>query len=311
MSNSKNFSILKWIIFPLLVAAFGAGIVYVSITVFGLSGSVPTILLVLICLAISLIFVLHTSNHAVKPAMIAAFAFECLGVCALGVTLVCSIVVLREFSGASQTLASETATELEQSKEKTNQIKALGAIKSSKAQSKIADSITKSEDSAKRSGVTLSSIYDKAEKLLFWPLVGESSVYLIGLMVVFGLVQFLGSGVQHEVGQTLQPPQAQRPQQRLQFLAANAPFRASSNLHSTSNGNGFSLSLVQASGGVAIRFLERGLQTAHVLRVTAKVAEDNQLDSMDYETLARWSLKALEEAGKQSKPVYERIKNSL
>lgn len=315
--SEKNFSILKWIIFPLLVAAFGSGIIYVSLTIFGLAGSVPSILLVCICLAISLIFILHTSNHQVKSAMIAAFTFECLGVVALGITLICSIVVLRQFSGATQTIEAENKLELAKGDQKTEQIKALSTIKSRSAQSTLAKDLTptptpKPKDGEKTEKLTLASVYELAEKLLLWPLIGEASVYLLGLLVVFGLVQFGNIPPETPLETVQETPINTR--NRVTFLARNqiAPLQiANQPRHKVENGNGFALSLAAQGDGVSIRFQERGSLAKHVIRVTRAVAEKNNLETLNYTELAKWSLKALRNSGKESKPIYKKIEETL
>lgn len=310
---NKNFSILKWIIFPLLVSAFGSGIIYVSICVFGFYGSVPSILLVVICLAISLIFILHTSNHNVKSAMIAAFTFECLGVGALGITLICSIVVLREFSGATQTIESANKQELAKGAQVTEQIKALGSLKSKTAQAAIAKQVTATPTPnatgqyVEPDKLTLASVYHKAEQYLLWPLIGEAGVYLIGLMIVFGLVQFASHASETIPVDT---PQPVRQTVRNTFLAANAPLRAST-AHTVDNGNGFYLSLSAQGAGVSIRFRERGNTARHVIRVSDVEAEANHLISKTYDELARWSLEKLKAEGKDSKDIYKKLEETL
>lgn len=301
---NKNFSILKWIIFPVLVLAFGCGIIYVSITIFGLGGSVPSILLICVCLAISLIFILHTSNHYVKAAMIAAFTFECLGIVALGITLICSIIILRQFSGITETIRNNNEQELKVGAQTTEQLKFIAQMKSTSAQ-RNAVKIVK-PDEVKQSITPLSSIYDKAESFLLYPLIAEASVYLLGLLIVFGLVQFQGGGN----SELVQPVQTHRHTARTTFLASNAPLRASS-VHTVDNGNGFYLSLSAQGTGVSIRFRERGGLAKHVIRVSNQEAELNDLITKSYVELASWTLAKLETEGKSAKPIYTRLKDSL
>lgn len=234
-TDKKSFSILKWIIFPLLVLGFGIGILYVSITVFQWSGSVPSFLLVFACLAISLIFVLHTSNHKNQKAKGAAFIFEAGGVVALGVTMICSIVVLRQYSGSMQTIEKQNATQLEKQKETTEQIKAASQLKSRTAQATITKSILPQAEEKSRDQLTIAKVYEKAESYLFWPLVGEVVWYLVGLLVVFGLVIFdeqstptqdFPTPLRYRASHNAQIPQppfrAPRPQQQqLQYTATN------------------------------------------------------------------------------------------
>lgn len=310
-----NFSILKWIIFPLLVAAFGSGIIYVSVQIFQWKGSIPTIGLVLVCFAISLVFVLHTSNHHVKTAMVAAFVFESLGVLALGITLICSIVVLREFSGASQTIESETKSALDKEKERTEQIKALGTLKSKTAQATIAKGvITTGEQNAKPS-ITLAEVYTKAETFLLYPLIFEALVYLLGLLAVFGLVQFFGEHQDENLEPTPQPT-TPRNQIRTTFLPRNAPLRVSTQTgqtHKVENGNGFGLSISPAGTGYAIRFHERGMLAKHVLRITSQRKETQHLETLNYRDFAAWVLTEIETLGKRQdkQELFDRIKDTL
>lgn len=315
----KNFSIMKWIIFPLLVLAFGSGIIFVSVKIFDVEGSIPSILLILICFAISLIFVLHTSNHNVKSAMIAAFAFECLGVLALAVTLICSIVVLREFSGATKTIESNTAAKLVNEQEKTKQITALGGLKSATAQRTLAKAITKpankKDEPTKTEGeLTLDGVYTKAERFLFWPLVGEAGVYLIGLLVVFGLVQFLGESSEKKTFANnsqdflddvlnLSPKRMKAPQ-RLGTFSTNKN-------RTVEDGNNHFLILLESGGGVSIRFREHGEQAKHVIRIPSDLAIESGLYSMDYRQLAAWTLTKLKAEGKDGKPIYETLETTL
>lgn len=191
MSNTKkNFSVMKWIIFPLLVLSFGTGIAYVSTKIFGAEGSVPTYLLLSVCLAISLIFIWHTSNHHNKAAKVAAFSFECAGVLALGFTLICSIVILREFSGMSETVAQQNAQDLKKGEQNIQLVKEIGKLKSARAQATVTKTVVTTDEAQNR--ITLAEAFSKAERWLLWPLIGEVSVYVIGLMVVFGMVSFLG-----------------------------------------------------------------------------------------------------------------------
>ena len=311
-----NFSILKWIIFPLLVAAFGSGIIYVSVQIFQWKGSIPTIGLVLVCFAISLVFVLHTSNHDVKTAMVAAFVFESLGVLALGITLICSIVVLREFSGASQTIESETKSALDKEKERTAQIKAIGELKSKTAQATIAKGVVTTGEQTAKPSITLAEVYTKAETFLLYPLIFEALVYLLGLLAVFGLVQFFGEHHDNEPEPEPEPEPTPKKQVRTTFLPRNAPLRVytqTGQTHKVENGNGFGLSISPAGIGFAIRFHERGMLAKHVLRITSQRKETQHLETLNYQELAKWVLTEIETLGKRQdkQELFDRIKDTL
>lgn len=305
---NKNFSVLKWIIFPILVLFFGIGISYVSIKIFGLSGSIPSILLIVICLAISLIFILHTSNHRVKSAMIAAFIFECLGITALGITLICSIIILRQFSGVFETVANQNAQELKVGEQKTEQLKLIAGLKSARAQNTATKSIVSDGEKKETKNVTLAEIYEKAEAFLLYPLIAEASVYLLGLLIVFGLVQFRGASEEIEENNIDQFPQTRTA--RKTFLASHAPLRVSS-AHTVDNGAGFYLSLSPQGEGVSIRFRERGSTAKHVIRVPNSILQSEQLETMNYKQLALWTLRYMQSEGKDEREICKKIQDTL
>lgn len=243
MSNTKkNFSVMKWIIFPLLVLGFGIGIAYVSTKIFGAEGSVPTYLLLLVCLAISLIFIWHTSNHHNKAAKIAAFSFECAGVLALGFTLICSIVILREFSGMSETVAQQNAQDLKKGEQNIQLVKEIGKLKSARAQATVTKTVVTQEENQNK--ITLADAFSKAERWLLWPLIGEVAVYVIGLMVVFGMVSFLGKDNEEP-----DEPLFTTGNAKIKFLQPQAPFRTS---NSRSNQKIGSLTLYGQQSGFRV-----------------------------------------------------------
>lgn len=203
--KEKNFKVMKWIIFPLLVLGLGIGICYVSTKIFGVSGSIPYYIFIAICFAISIIYIWHTGNHSNKYAMVAAFCFECVGVLALAITLICGVVVLRKFTGMSETVSQQSKQALEQGEQNIRLVQEMQKLKSAKAQTKLATSLPSQTDS-KEDKITLAMAYDEAEYYLFWPLVGETLSYLVGLMTVFGLVLFLGKDFGNHIEEPLQYP---------------------------------------------------------------------------------------------------------
>lgn len=191
MEQSKDFSVAKWIIFPALVTCFGLGIGYVSTAIFDVEGSIPTYLLLGVCLAISIVFIVQTGNKANATAIKIAFTFECIGLAALGITLIMSIIVLRQYTGAVKTLAEQNKIAESQGKTQVDLVKAIASLKSVSAQKKLAQNLKEPEDQKPKEVLTLEKIYIRAENMLLYPLVFEVGCYLLGLCAVFGATLFI------------------------------------------------------------------------------------------------------------------------
>lgn len=264
MEKEKDFSTLKWLLFPLIVLALGVGIIINSVQVFDWSGSAAYILLVAVIFVISLVMVLHTGNKNNPKAKKAAFIFECAFMLALAATFICSIYVSRQMSGHRQAAAADV-----------EKIKAIGSLKSAKAQATMAKNI-KTESS-------ISEAFAMAENLMFWPLVGETLLSLIGLMTVFGLTQFPSKS------ETLAGPDAQggasflpsgsaslsMSPQVASFTAANVSFQVKNKPQ-----GGDSLGIRNN----AIRWRQNGGNWKHVVYVTN--ADASVLESLTYNELA-------------------------
>ncbi len=313
MENEKDFSIIKWLIFPALVLLFGSVIVIACVKVFGWDGAIPTILCLAACFIISLIYILQTGNKKNAHARTTAFIFECAGLIALVVTAICGVVVMRQFSGATQTIAENNKVEASRDKEKTEQLKIISGLKTGKAQANAVSIITPKPQPTPENAtpkLTLETVYERAENLLVFPSIAELLIYVIGLITVFGMCMFKGK---HTVLlETVDNPYPKQ-QTRTTFLPRTAQLQISTNtLHKVDNGNGFSLSLSpQGATGVSIRFAERGMGAKHVIRIPIELMQLEGLAAMNYAELAAWSLRKLENEGKQSKAVYQRIKDSL
>lgn len=281
----KDFSVLKWLIFPLLILGFAIGIAYNSTEIFGVKGSIAYYLILLAIFAISLVMILHTSKHQTEsgvkqilPSTKAAFGFECALMLALGVTLVCSIYVAREMAGNKQAAAADV-----------QMIEAVGKLKSSKAQANATKNLKQTGD--------IAAAFASAESLMFWPLVFELGLALAGLMTVFGIVLFVNDRYARQ--SPVQSP-VQSPGQSAQFAGQSASVRqavtqgalrvgTSTALGTVTNGNGFTFSFSQSGQGQSLRFRERGSNAKHVVYVTSPDAV--KLSQLDYEALAAEAIK--------------------
>lgn len=282
----KDFSVLKWFVFPLLVAGCAIGIVHASYTMFGFDGTVLYAILLFAIVFISLILVLQTGNKLIRAAMIAAFAFETVGLIALLITSIVAIQASRELAGMRAASTSTNTT-----------IETIAKLKSSKAQNTLVKNATiVVPDIGKATA--------DAEKKMLWPLVFEAGIYVIGLVVVFGINLFYAGSVE-KLSQPFNPSNA-----RLAIPQTVGPLRSFTQ-HTLNNGAGFFLSLSPSGIGKSIRFRERGSQAIHVLRVSQTVVDRDGIESFNYQQLAEWTLKALRDTGKDGKPVYKKIEASL
>lgn len=271
----KDFSILKWLIFPLLILAFAAGIAYNSTKIFGAEGSVAYYLILLGIFVISLVMILHTSKHQnesgekiILPSTKAAFGFECGLMLALGVTLVCSIYVARQMAGNKEAAASDV-----------QMVQAVGKLKSAKAQANLSKNIKPTGD--------IAAAFASAESLMFWPLVAELGLALAGLMTVFGLVLF----VNHRSSQASQgdsqesfresPYSGSLPERQSASLRQSTRAAAftvgslpadSRTYPAVSNGQGASFLFKAQGAGYGLHFRERGGNSKHVTYLTAREA---------------------------------------
>lgn len=167
MSNGKDFSVLKWFIFPPLICALSAGIAYFNVDVFGWRGSV----LYLIALgAVNVVGLVMTkfAGSTKRPVRIAAFAFESLMIGALIVNLAYSLSAQRDLSLVKQDGA-----------ERQSEIEAIGKLRSRKAQAALADKIGEKTD--------VRTAFGQFESVLFWIMVAELTLSLGGLLTVYGL----------------------------------------------------------------------------------------------------------------------------
>ena len=283
----KDFSIMKWFIFPILALGCAIGTTYASVIMFDWSGSILYMILLAIIVFISLILVFQTGNKAVRAAMIAAFAFETIGIFALATTCIIAIYASRNYAGTKSAVADTNS-----------QIEAISKLKSAKAQNTLVKN-----SSIKPPDMALAT--KEAENLMLYPLIAETANYFLGLIVVFGINLFMRGKTQGNV-----EPLPQYASGGIYTQSYNAPLRASSS-HSVKDSKDNTLSLLASGNGVAIRLRKPGENTKHVLRVTRQVADQNNLESKTYEELARWTLAEMESANKQNEPRYKMLNDTL
>lgn len=273
---------MKWMIFPALTFILGLGIIYNSVQIFGVKGSVPYIGLILGITIISLIMVIHTGNHNNEAAKKAAFIFEGALLLALIVTCICSIYVARTMSGNQQSAATDRQN--------------LEVV--SKMDKKAQRTFVK----AYKPSVNMAEAFNEAEMLMFWPLVFETLVAFLALMTVFGLVIFkVGERGQGEYqGDSGHSAVSVQPvlSGRMSAVPYNAPFSVgslpghSAQYAAVTNGAGATFSFKRSGQGYGLHFRERGGNSKHVVYLSA--SEAPIFAAMDYEALARDAAKKRE-----------------
>lgn len=172
MSQQKDFSITKWLIFPFIALVLAIGIAISNVTMFGFMGSLLYIGLLVVIFAISIILIIQTGNKRLPQAIVAAFTFETLGLIALLATCITAIVYVRSVTGAKEANTSTQQT-----------VEQISKLKSTRAQNNITKNISLNVQD-------VAQVYSKAESVMLWNLSIEAGVYFIGLMTLFGINLF-------------------------------------------------------------------------------------------------------------------------
>jgi hypothetical protein len=167
MSQGKDFSVLKWLIFPPLVCALSAGIAYFNVDVFGLNGSVLYLIALGAVNVVSFVMV-KFSGSSKRPVRIASFIFESLMIAALVVNISYSLSAQRDLSLVKQDGA-----------ERKSEIAEIGKLRSRKAQATLAEKLGEKTD--------VRHAFGQYESILFWIMVAELTLSFAGLMSVYGL----------------------------------------------------------------------------------------------------------------------------
>lgn len=166
MAN-KDFSILKWIIFPPIVLGLSVGIAFFNIDIFGLRGSV-LYLIALGAVNLSSMVMLRSSSSAKRQVRIAAFSFECLMIAALLINISYSLSAQRDLSLVARGGEDRRA-----------EIAEIGRLRSRRAQADLAKQLGARED--------VRGAFGRYEAVLFWVMVSELGLALGGLVTVYGL----------------------------------------------------------------------------------------------------------------------------
>ncbi len=167
----------KWLLMSIIILCLSAIVIYFNLTVFGLSDGAPYIGVVLFIVILSFLITAHIKWHPVTTGFLrAAFLFEVLLCAALGVNVAYSLSVQREMSiaGLTEQTRKDTIAEISKLRGQRNQRQALRyAGVNEKEQARTRD-----------------SVFKEKERVLFWIMMGELGIGLLGTFVLLGLSTF-------------------------------------------------------------------------------------------------------------------------
>jgi hypothetical protein len=171
MTKRKEFSILKWIVFPANSIVLASIIAYFNITVFGLRDGLPYSIIVGMIGLFSIVIVKYAESENRSLAR-AAFVFEIVLTCALVVNACYSVSVQRKMSVAkmAETNQKETITEI-------------GKLRGSRTQREALKKIDKQE--------TAQTVFAGVEDILFWIMAAELALYGLSAFTLFALAKLL------------------------------------------------------------------------------------------------------------------------
>ncbi len=167
----KEFSILKWIIFPANSVILAAIIAYFNVTIFGLRDGLPYSVIVGMIGLFSIVIVKYAESENRSLAR-AAFVFEIVLTAALIVNACYSVSVQRKMSVARMGEANQKET-----------IDEISKLRGSKTQQKALDKIDKHE--------TAQTVFAGVEDVLFWIMACELALYGLSAFTLFALAKLI------------------------------------------------------------------------------------------------------------------------
>jgi hypothetical protein len=171
MAKKKEFSILKWIIFPLNSVLLAGVIAWFNLRVFGWDDGLPYSLIVALIGIFSIIINKYTESENRTLAR-ATFVFEIILTAALIGNAAWSLSVQREMSVARMGEASQKET-----------ITEIGKLRGGRTQREALKKIDKQQSA--------SSVFARYESVLFWIMVGELGLYGLSAFTLFALAKLM------------------------------------------------------------------------------------------------------------------------
>lgn len=177
--KKKEFSVLKWIIFPLNSVVLAGIIAYFNVTVFGLQDGLPYTAIVVLIGVFSILINRYTESENRTLAR-AAFVFEIVLTAALIVNACYSVSVQRKMSVAKMAESSQKDT-----------IAEIGKLKGSRTQREALQKIDKP--------VAAQSVFADVEHILFWIMVAELGLYGLSAFSLFAIAKLIDDDEPEEI----------------------------------------------------------------------------------------------------------------
>src|SRR5262245_28242937 len=175
----KEFSVLKWIIFPLNSVVLAGIVAYFNITVFGYHDGLPYTAIVALIGVFSILINRYTESDNRSLAK-AAFVFEIFLTAALIVNACYSVSVQRKMSVARMAESSQ--------KDTIGEIAKLKGSRTQREALKVVDKPTSAQ-----------SVFSDVENILFWIMVGELGLYGLSAFTLFALAKLIDDGEEEEI----------------------------------------------------------------------------------------------------------------
>jgi len=169
--QKKEFSILKWIVFPANSVILAAIIAYFNVTVFGLRDGLPYSIIVGMIGLFSIVIVKYAESEN-KSLARAAFVFEIVLTAALIVNACYSVSVQRRMSVAKMAETSQADT-----------IDKISKLKGSRTQREALKVVDKPQSAQ--------SIFVSVEDILFWIMACELALYGLSAFTLFALAKLI------------------------------------------------------------------------------------------------------------------------
>jgi hypothetical protein len=169
--KKKEFSVLKWIIFPLNSVVLAGIIAYFNITVFGYRDGLPYTAIVALIGVFSILINRYTESENRNLAK-AAFIFEIVLTAALIINACYSVSVQRKMSVARMAESSQKDT-----------IGEISKLKGSRTQREALKVVDKT--------VSAQSVFSDVENILFWIMAGELGLYGLSAFTLFAIAKLV------------------------------------------------------------------------------------------------------------------------
>ena len=166
MAN-KDFSILKWLIFPAVTIGLTIGIAIFNVRTFGWAGSFLYLIALGVVNAISFVMI-HFTGFTKRPVRFSAYIFEGLLILALLINVSYSLSAQRDLSLVAQAGESHE-----------KQLEQVSKLKSGRAQAAAIGQLSNVVD--------IRTAFGQFDAVLFWVMVSELGLSLGGLFTVYGL----------------------------------------------------------------------------------------------------------------------------